>query len=65
MLQPLCGKRRWSANSSRKARDSQESPDRRPFPQEDFPAYPNPAPGFAGKTLSKQLWVTFDLNAAR
>jgi protein TonB len=28
-------------------------------------AYPKPAPGFAGKTLSKQLWVTFDLNAPR
>jgi periplasmic protein TonB len=24
--------------------------------------YPKPAPGLAGKSLSKQLWVTFDLN---
>ncbi|WP_406868358.1 energy transducer TonB [Paraburkholderia fungorum] len=27
--------------------------------------YPQPAPGLAGKPLSKQLWVTFDLNAAQ
>jgi periplasmic protein TonB len=27
--------------------------------------YPKPAPEFVGKTLSKQLWVTFDLSAAQ